>query len=98
MPVQSPTKPFENHRENNGYFARENGLRCTPQENGHHGNGFQRGLPGRQSLPVNQNSRGFVSEQYGNMYPGSQRPPNATPTKTAVNNSYNNNNNNIGKV
>ena len=100
VPTQSPTKTFENHhaRENyplreNGYHARENGLRCAPHENGYHGNGFQRGIPGRQSLPVNQNNR-YMAEHYGNMYYGAQRPPNATPTRTAVNQSYNN----LGKV
>lgn len=94
VPVQSPTKPTEvQHRENGYHYqqqVRDCGLRAPPQENGYHGNSFQRGIPGRQSLPVNQSNRGYVSEQYGNMYYGSQRPLNATPTKTAVNNSYNN--------
>jgi hypothetical protein len=95
VPVQSPTKSFDplSHREN-GHHVRENGKRSSPQENSYHGNVFQRGVPGRQSLPVNQNNRVYVTEQFGNMYYGSQRPPNATPTRTAVNNSYNN----LGKV
>lgn len=94
VPVQSPTKPTEvQHRENGYHYqqqVRDCGLRAPPQENGYHGSSFQRGIPGRQSLPVNQSNRGYVTEQYGNMYYGSQRPLNATPTKTAVNNSYNN--------